>query len=242
MLYRLDALHAALRARPSLQRFTLLNRTLLAIGFIAPGFSKALGIEFAPNLDPATAAGAYFEVFHATGAYYAFVGLVQGLAGALLLWRRTALLGALLYLPVIANIAVLTATIGFGTGTPRVTALMLLACVWLVLWDAHRLVAVVALSFRPVRGRAVEPEVWDLFVPVHESSRTRWVLRAGYVVGLVGVLVLLGASRGLAPWGAIQGALLTVAAGAIVTLLGWTLGLVRWGRGRLGPQSAGPTA
>ena len=226
MAYRLDALHARLRASGSLQRLTLLTRTLLAVGFIAPGLTKVLGFAFAPGLDPASAAGAYFEAFQATGFYYGFVGAVQALAGALLLWRRTALAGALLYLPVIANIALLTTAIGFGTGTPIATALMLLACLWLVTWDAHRLVGVVAPAFRPAAGRAVEAEVWDLFAPPRAGPRQRLVLRSGYVLGTAGALAFTLAAREVVPYEALGPSALAVGLGALLTLAGCGASLV----------------
>ena len=226
MLAQLDALHARLRSSTVLQRFTLVTRTLLAVGFIAPGLTKALGAAFAPGMDPASPAGAYFEAFHATGVYYAFVGVVQASAGALLLWRPTALLGALLYLPVIANTALLTTAIGFGTGTPVVTALMLLAFLWLVVWDGHRLVAVVAPAFRPRPGRPVEPGVWDAFVPRHAGPRQRLALRAGYALGTAGAVAFTLAARGILPADALGPSMLAVGLAALTTAAGWAIGLL----------------
>lgn len=222
---RLDALHARLRASTLLQRFTLVARTLLAVGFVAPGLTKVLGSAFAPGLDPASAAGAYFEAFHATGAYYAAVGAVQALAGALLLWRPTALLGALLYLPVIVNVALLTTAVGFGTGTPVVTTLMLLACLWLVAWDGHRLAGVVAPASRPAPGRAVEPGAWDVFAPRRAGPRRRLALRAGYVLGTAGAVAFTVAARGIVPADALGPSLVAVGLGALATVGGWAGGL-----------------
>lgn len=215
------ATHARLRASRLFQRFTLFTRTLLAVGFIAPGITKALGFAFAPGVDPASAAGAYFEAFHGTGPYYVFVGLAQALAGVLLLWRRTALAGAALYLPIIGNIAALTWAVGFGTGTPLVTALMCLACVWLVIWDGHRLAPIVNPAFQPAPGRDAEPEVWDLFVPSRAQGWSRQAVRLGYVTGTGGVLALTLWSRGLAPEGALSAMVGSVGLGGVLTVAGW---------------------
>ena len=56
----------------------------------------------------------------------------------LLLIPRTATLGALVYFPLILNIFVITVSLHF-TGTPVITGLMLIACIYLLCWDADKL-------------------------------------------------------------------------------------------------------
>lgn len=219
----LDRFHARLRARAPLQRFTLLVRTALAAGFVAPGLTKVFGGDFAPGIDPATPMGAYFHAFHNTGAYYGFVGAVQVLAAALLLSRRTALLGAVLYLPVVANIFVLTAATRFGVGTQVVAGLMTLACLWLLAWDAHRLSGILSAAFRPSPGRATEPPVWDLFTPALAARAGRRTLRAAYALGLAGVVVWTLAARALVPTGALQPALAAVLVAGLLVPAGLVL-------------------
>ena len=63
-------------------------------------------------------------------------------AALLLLIPRTAHLGALLFLPIIVNITVLTISLGFA-GTWVITILMSLANLFLVLWEYDRLKQVV---------------------------------------------------------------------------------------------------
>lgn len=133
----LDRWHWHARKQWWLHDFSNGTRVLLAIGFIPPGLIKVLGEPFT-QAGPETPIGLFFTAFFQAQGYYAFVGAAQVLAGLLLLWPRTATLGALIYLPIIANIFVITSTLGFR-GTWLVTGLMTLATVYLLAWDYHRL-------------------------------------------------------------------------------------------------------
>jgi len=82
--------------------------------------------------------GHYFNTLYQTGFYYQFLGWAQLTAAVLLLFPRTAHLGALMFLPIIPNIAVLTTSVGFK-GTWLVTILMTTAAACLVAWDYDRL-------------------------------------------------------------------------------------------------------
>ena len=136
----LDRLHARLVRSRALQRFTAFTRVLLAAGFVAPGLTKVMGHRFTqlPADDPV---GSFFDAFFQATEFYVFVGLAQVTAALLLLWPRTATLGAVLYFPVILTITVVTWAIGFG-GTRWITVLMSLACLWLLVWDYDRLRAI----------------------------------------------------------------------------------------------------
>ena len=133
----LDSLHARLRQSPFLQRCTAFTRVLLALGFIPPGMTKVLGQPFTiiPPTDPV---GYFFDAFFQAAEFYAFVGLAQVLAAVLLLFPRTATLGAVIYFPIIVNIMVVTVAIGFP-GTRVITVLMTGACLYLLFWDYDRL-------------------------------------------------------------------------------------------------------
>ena len=84
---------------------------------------------------------------------YRFIGVAQWAAGGLLLIPRTATLGALLYLPIIANIFAITVAIGpaFG-GTRVVTGAMLVANLYLLCWDWDRLKSLIPAA-TPARTR-----------------------------------------------------------------------------------------
>ncbi len=132
-----DSLHARLRESLLFQRVTAMCRVLLAVGFIPPGITKMIGHPFT-LLPPSTPVGYFFDAFFQASEYYAFVGFVQVLAGVLLLFPRTATVGAALFFPIILNITMITLSIGFE-GTWLVTLLMLAANVYLLVWDYQRL-------------------------------------------------------------------------------------------------------
>ncbi|MCW5961557.1 MAG: hypothetical protein KIS76_15445 [Pyrinomonadaceae bacterium] len=136
----LDKWHAAATRNRFLQLFTAFTRLLLFIGFTPPSITKIRNIPFTliPDSHPV---GHYFNALYATGYYYQFIGWAQLIAAVLLIFPRTAHLGALMFFPIILNIAVLTNSVGFA-GTWLVTILMALAAFYLVCWDYDRLKAI----------------------------------------------------------------------------------------------------
>jgi hypothetical protein len=83
---------------------------------------------------PLHSAWHFFEVMYRSGLYWQFIGVGQLVAGLLLMTQRYARLGALLFLPIIANIFVITISFEFGF-TPVITGLMLLANLLLIWWE-----------------------------------------------------------------------------------------------------------
>ncbi len=144
------SIHRKMRQSKHFGRLTALTRVLLAIAFLEPGLRKILGEPFTvlPVTDPV---GYFFDAFFQAGAFYSFVGWGQVIAALLLLHPRTATLGAVMYMPIITNIAVITVAIGFE-GTWVITILMALGCVYLLAWDYDRLRQI--LPVRP-RGSTV---------------------------------------------------------------------------------------
>jgi hypothetical protein len=110
---------------------------LLAAAFIPPSIPKILHRPFTvlPDSNPV---GHYFNALFEMGFYYEFIGWSQIIAALLLIFPRTAPLGAMMFLPIIANIAVLTTSIGMK-GTWLLTILMLAAAAWLLAWEYDRL-------------------------------------------------------------------------------------------------------
>lgn len=133
----LDRIHAATVGNRFLQLFTIFVRGILIVGFIPPGVKKILHQPFTilPDSNPV---GHYFNALYNTGFYYEFIGWAQVIAAVLLIFPRTAHLGALVFFPIILNIAVLTNAVGF-VGTWLITILMTLASLWLVCWDYDRI-------------------------------------------------------------------------------------------------------
>ena len=137
-----------IRDRFFFQRLTVITRILLAMGFIPTGMVKVLGQRFTRmGLD--TEIGFFFEALYRASGWWRFLGLAQVIACVLLLIPRTATLGALLFLPTILNIVIITISIDFK-GTPVVTSLMLLATLYLLFWDYDRIraAAVAMLGYR----------------------------------------------------------------------------------------------
>ncbi|MEM1042372.1 MAG: hypothetical protein AAGI91_07040 [Bacteroidota bacterium] len=193
---RLDRTHARIHRSVWLQRFTVGTRVLLAAGFIPPGLTKLAGHRFT-QMSVETPIGYFFDAFFQAGAFYAFVGAMQVLAGVLLLVPRTATLGAVLYLPIITTISVITWSMGFR-GTWAVTGLMTLACLWLLAWDYDRVKPILPFA------SAARPDA----VPGRAAATLAYLLLAG---GLVGAMLKM---RGLAPVGAMPvfGAMVLAAA------------------------------
>ncbi len=124
--------------------FTIFCRVVLALGFIPSGMVKIMGERFTalPSNHPL---GHYFDALYQTGDYYTFIGVAQLITALLLLIPRTALLGAIMYFPLILNICILAYATRFE-GT-RITTLMLLANFYLLCWDYERIKYI--LPFKP---------------------------------------------------------------------------------------------
>jgi len=133
----LDDLHVAITRRWWTQLFTAFTRVLLAVAFIPPSYKKIVHEPFT-SLPDSNPVGHYFNALLQTGFYYEFLGWGQMIAAILLLIPRFSHLGALLFLPIIANIAVLTTSVGFQ-GTWILTIFMTLAATWLMAWEYDRL-------------------------------------------------------------------------------------------------------
>ncbi len=205
-----DRLHARLHASPLLTRFTAFTRVLLALGFIPPGLKKVLGERFT-QLSVESPVGFFFEAFYQAHGWYVLVGLAQVLAAVLLLVPRTAYLGALLFLPIIANIVAITWSIDFA-GTKYVTVLMLLAVVYLLAWDYDRLKALLPTGRAVGRGRSVRGVLIET---------AAWGVSGG--AAFFALTLVLGAV-GAAPLGAPAAVL---ARSGVVALLGAVFGLVQ---------------
>lgn len=169
---------SALRQWTLAARFAVLVRWLLALAFLPSGYKKLAGERFTTiSIDHPI--GSFFEAFFQAHEYYLFVGLAQVLAAALLLWPRTALLGAMLFLPIISNIVVITWSLQFQ-GTVLVAVALLLATLYLLLWDAHRLLPL----FAPGLGVPPVAEPSRSLSLKHSAALTLVFGFAGLAVGI----------------------------------------------------------
>jgi hypothetical protein len=177
------------RARPLLYRLTLGTRLLLAVGFIPTGVVKLLGRRFT-LMSPESDIGGFFETLYRSGLYWHFLGLAQVAAGLLVLGNATATAGALLFFGIMLNVFVITLSYDFHF-TPVVTGLMLLATLYLLLWDYDRL--------RGLFGPAADAYATRAAIPRHRLGGA--LERGAYVAGLVFGLGFFFGARGLfVPW------------------------------------------
>ena len=176
----LDDLHLRARRNRWLGLFALFNRVALAAGFIPAGMVKVMGERFT-DLAVNHPMGHYLNAFFQTGYYYTFVGVLQVIAGVLLLIPRTALLGAIIYLPIILNILVLSLSVRFQ-GSLLTAPLMLLANLYLLCWDYHRF----RLIFPWNQKRA------DALLPAVEERSWRFPFK--FVGGVIVAVLIVFAS------------------------------------------------
>lgn len=134
---KLRAIYDEAKADKWFQRFAAFCRIALALSFLPTGIVKIMGQRFAEGLPHNNPLGHYFDALLLTGYYYNFIGITQLTITILLLIPRTALLGTIAYFTMIVNITVLTYATRFD-GT-RLITFMLLACLYLLIWDYDRL-------------------------------------------------------------------------------------------------------
>lgn len=142
----LDRLHLKIRQNRWMWYFTICCRLGLALGFLPSGFIKIMGERFT-SLSANHPMGHYLEALHQTGYYYTSIGIMQVTAAILLLIPRTTIIGALLYLPIILNICILSLAVRFE-GSFFTSPLMVLANLYLLYWDYDKLKFI--FPFNPV--------------------------------------------------------------------------------------------
>ena len=134
---RFEGLYYEAKSDKWFQNFAVFCRVALAAGFLPAGFVKVMGERFAAGLPSNNPLGHYFDALQLTGYYYTFIGIAQIITAVFLLIPKTSLLGALMYFPMIVNICVLTYATRFE-GT-RLVTMMVLANLFLLIWDYDRL-------------------------------------------------------------------------------------------------------
>lgn len=199
-------------------------RIFLAFAFVPAGLKKVLGEPFT---DPSKT-GEFHEflhAFHATGAFYSFVGAVQLLAAGLLLSQRFASLGAALFAPILSVILVFCWSTGVYP-TATVVTLMWLTTLALVGWDLDRWRALTKAPGAARPARAAAPLPLDLRL---------WAACGLITTGLYLVVCLLTGEiyrpRG-AEWSKPQFYVFPVMLASVVVT--WVVDRSRWRKGRGG--------
>jgi uncharacterized membrane protein YphA (DoxX/SURF4 family) len=127
------------------QIFTISLRYLLGTAFVWASILKIRGIRFTPfsgENAPINSLPHLLETMYQSGFYWHFIGWGQLVAGFLLMSQIFSTLGAVVYFPIILNIFVIT-TYFESPMILVITSLMLLANIYLLLWDWSKLKFVV---------------------------------------------------------------------------------------------------
>jgi len=147
LLFNLDLMHALVRGNKWHRLFSIFCRVSLAAGFLPSGYVKIAGERFT-DLAVNHPMGHYLDALYQTGFYYTFIGVLQMGAAILLLIPRTATLGAVIYFPLILNIFILTLSTRF-VGSLLSSPLMVLANLYLLCWDYHKLKFMLPFNYPP---------------------------------------------------------------------------------------------
>lgn len=119
------------------QIFIIYTRYMIGGAFVFASLIKIKGKRFTSDSgesSPIDSAWHFFETLYQSGLYWKFIGFSQLMAGFLLMTQRYAKLGALVNLPIIVNIFIITLSYDFAF-TPVITGSMLFANLLLILWD-----------------------------------------------------------------------------------------------------------
>ncbi|MFT5641690.1 MAG: hypothetical protein ACI9A7_001795 [Cyclobacteriaceae bacterium] len=123
------------------QMLIIFTRYLIGAAFAFSSIVKISGNRFTNDSgadNPINSAWHFFETLYQSGIYWKFLGLAQLMAGFLLMTQRFARLGAVVFLPIILNIFIITISYDFR-GTPVITGLMLFATLLLLFWEKDQL-------------------------------------------------------------------------------------------------------
>lgn len=185
------------------QLFIIYLRYLIGFAFVFASIVKIQGLRFTADSgaeNPINTAWHFFETMYQSGNYWKFVGFGQLVAGLLLMTQKYAKLGAILFLPIILNIFVITISYDFR-GTPFITGSMLLANILLIIWDWDTLK--VLFNKQPVfpkKDRIENKSIWiilgvlffilTIFAKLVISSSSLLIIALCFlIIGLLGLII-----------------------------------------------------
>ncbi len=122
--------------------FVIYLRYLIGGAMVFSSIVKIKGERFTSKdgiNEPLHSAWHLFETLYQSGIYWRFLGWSQLLAGMLLMTQLYSALGAVVMLPITINIFVITISYYFAA-TPAITFLLLLANIFLLLWEYEKLI------------------------------------------------------------------------------------------------------
>jgi hypothetical protein len=154
-----------LKERVTAQLFVIYLRYLIGGSFVFASIIKIKGGRFTTlsgENEPIGSAWHMFETLYQSGLWWKFLGTGQLIAGFLLMTQRFAKLGALMFFPIVANVFVITISYDFR-GTPYITGLLVLANIFLILWDWDELkVLINKTPLMPEKKRIENDISWEL--------------------------------------------------------------------------------
>jgi hypothetical protein len=143
---------------------------LLALAFLNYGVAKLADIQFNPayfssafeNVDSDQLSGFQltWRFFAHSRIYQCIIGLAEVGPALLLLSSRTALIGAVAYLPVILNVVLVDLCFGIAAGPTMVALTLLFGDLLLLVADRHRLGRALAALIHPAGVSAAPPTGW----------------------------------------------------------------------------------
>ena len=156
-------------------------RWIAAVIMIAYGFAKLTGSQFtvldsevSKPMGEVNGFWLTWYYFGSSAAYRTIVALVEIGGGLLLIWPRTALIGALALLPVVGNIILIDILFGIANALP--TAVLALICLIIVIRPhARRLAAAVVLDLDSSRRAAALRAAVAMAVLAGAWGFTYWI-------------------------------------------------------------------
>jgi len=147
------------------QIFIIYTRYAIGGAFVFASLIKIKGKRFTSESGefyPIDNAWHFFETMYQSGLYWKFIGIGQLLAGFLLITQKYSKLGAIINLPIILNIFIITLSYYFAF-TPLITGLVLITNMLLIIWDWNELK--ILFNFSPIIDKSVRLEkdlIWQL--------------------------------------------------------------------------------
>lgn len=191
-----------MKQKTFMQLFVIYLRYIIGFAFIFASLVKIQGLRFTTESgaeNPINSSWHFFETLYQSGLYWRFLGIAQFITGTLLVTQKYAKLGAILFLPIIVNVFVITISYDFR-GTPIITGLMLLSTLFLIFWDWDALK--VLINKKPTnsdRKRLENDSIWVylgiLFILITTITKlfifNQYIVFAFLLMALLGVIGLI---------------------------------------------------
>ncbi|TAG13276.1 MAG: hypothetical protein EAZ35_05945 [Sphingobacteriia bacterium] len=187
--------------------FVIYLRYLIGGAMVFSSIVKIKGERFTSMdgiKEPINSAWHFFETLYQSGIYWKFIGWGQLIAGLLLMTQLYAALGAVMMFPIVINIFIITISYYFAF-TPVITGLLLIANIFLLLWDYQKLLPLLQPNtVQKINAVLINREIeanklWCylglllflitvIYIPLFERNPVYWFLIC-IVLGLTGLII-----------------------------------------------------